>query len=239
MAHSFSGWINSKTKKNLQQADYIPLFLKDLQEYAAKFEIVGNTILTLQRVETLGLDEGSPTFNDEAFLERLFLRVHADWYNHFSFNGNNSIDLVRATEKGYITDLIELKKGSNNLYHALYEVIFYYFLLCRAKNEIKNTEKPTFRVADTLNLIVILPQQLYNQPDRYNKSKEAFVATLQTELEKRVSASAPKPTLHVVKIPANHPFLCHSQAELIQAYKGENPALYNDLLNATNAIQLP
>ena len=241
MTYSFSRWVNNKTKEDLQQAGNIRSFLKNLQEYAIEFKIEGKNILTLQRVETLGLDKGKNTFHDEAFLERLFLRAHEDdLYNHFSFNGNSSVDLVRATEQGHITDLIELKKGSNHLYHALYEIIFYYFLLCRAKNEINTNKKPT--LSDTLHLTVLLPQALYEQPDRYNKDKKAFVATLQKELDNLVEPTDPKPTLYVVPIPNDHPFLTRCETnreELIQAYKGENQTLYNELIHATQKIKLP
>lgn len=246
MNDSFSSWVTNKnarlprTKANLQQKCYIETFLNDLYKYASHFDISGVNILTLKRVETLGLDKGKDTVNDEEFLERFFILAHTnDLCNHLSFNGKSSLDLVRATKKGCITDLIELKNGSNNLYHALYEVIFYYFLLCRTKNKIKDKENRKITVSGTLNLIVLLPQQLYDQPDRYNKDKKAFVDTMQKELDKLVKTTDPKPTIHITTIPKDHPFFCHNKAELIQAYKGENRALYEELINATSAIQFP
>ena len=149
---SFSDWAGEKRRKygNLKGLN-ITKTLNELWKMAEGFKFArpDDNSFKLRRNCEIKLP-----IKKEHLWERLIIQSTENaegsrFYNQFSFAGTNNIDLLQTDENNTIIRLFELKTGSNDLAHAVYEIIFYYFLFLCIKNK--------FRLADNLDLVVLAP----------------------------------------------------------------------------------
>lgn len=169
----FSKWAEEQRKKygNLKNLS-IPQTLNDLWEKAGSYSLAGKDSSSFQCRLTL---ERHPTIKSEHLWERVITQSlqQERFYNQFSLIGTNNIDLLQKNAQGEIFRLFELKTGSNELSHAAYEIVFYYFLLRRASNLglLKDS------LAPTIDLIVLAPNDYYKTEPHHN-----FLTQLQKAL---------------------------------------------------------
>jgi len=152
-----SDWIANKKKiygELVKKSQCIECLLKELEIKAKNFHFE-NTDKTFQLRRTLDVHLPIKT---EHLWERLITSIMPEdtFFNQFSFNKTNNIDMVKITEQKLICELIKLKTGSNEISHACYEILFYYLLLLRAKEEDKMIDR-TYKIDDNITLIVLAP----------------------------------------------------------------------------------
>ena len=161
--NSISSWIEDKRGKHgslVKLPELIPSLLEDLEEKAKTFEFAESKKSFKLRTRL----DFHPTIKNEHLWERFITQTLCNdallkntFFNQFSLTGTNNIDLLKTDKSGQITHIIELKTGSNEIGHAAYELVFYYFLLLRAKD--KSLIK--YKLAEPMNLIILAPKYYY------------------------------------------------------------------------------
>ena len=181
-SNSFSFWIKNKRKEHgslVKLPKLIPFLLTELWDKAKDFfdgpEKPGQKPFELRRNLYV-----HPRIKPEHLWERFITQSMPDkiFFNQFSLTKTNNIDLLKINKQCEITDIFELKTGSNELGHAAYEIIFYYFLLLEAEKRrfLKNC-----KVSKHINLIVLAPEYYYKTP-----YQQEFIKELQNNLRKDI-----------------------------------------------------
>ena len=170
---SFSRWAIDKRKLygNLKKLD-IANTLEELYKKATEFFFADEEANSFKLRRNTDLH---PTIKKEHLWERIITMCmpKACFYNQFSFNRTNNIDLVQTDANGAICRLFELKTGSNELAHAAYEIIFYYALMLRARRE----ELLPAELAKPVTLTIVAPNYYCK-----NKSHYRFMDEIQKNL---------------------------------------------------------
>lgn len=171
--HSFSQWATDTRKRfgNLKKLD-IDTTLEELRQKAASFVFADKEDKSFRLRRNTDLHAN---IKKEHLWERIITicMPESSFFNQFSFNRTNNIDLIQTDKNGAICRLFELKTGSNDLAYAAYEIIFYYALLLRAKKE----ELIDMELLSPINLTVIAPSYYCK-----NKSHCRFMAEIQKNL---------------------------------------------------------
>jgi len=148
---SFSDWMKKKkihgkeAQENFLQSQPRQALIAELKDRADKFQFnTGKTKKTikergiLKARKNLDFEPNTSRLQDasETVYERLLTASVANFYNQFSFSDKINIDLIKLNGN-QITHICELKTVSNGFYYAVYELVYYYFLLRRVASNPK------------------------------------------------------------------------------------------------------
>lgn len=171
--YSFSQWATETRKRfgNLKKLD-IHTTLEELHQKAASFVFADKEDKSFRLRRNTDLH---PNIKKEHLWERIITMCMPEksFFNQFSFNRTNNIDLIQTDKNGAICRMFELKTGSNDLAYAAYEIIFYYALLLRARRE----ELLPVELAKTVTLTILAPDYYCK-----NKSHYRFMSEIQKNL---------------------------------------------------------
>lgn len=195
----FKAWAEKKVLsvcKQLQLSD----LLEQLWEFTEKFYFRGDILRARKALNLEELAFGGDVKTENLF-EILYTCANEDIYNQFAFGSGKeagtariAADMVRMQfpkdsndRRGVIKQIIELKTDvkSGDFYWASFEVIYYYFLMCRAVEKAPRQQAAAqfvarYRLAETVHLTVMASTKNFD-----TKETQKFRAALNTALRVR------------------------------------------------------
>lgn len=178
----FSAWKKNKDLKNIDSL-HIRELITELWNQAQKIEFGKGVLIPRKKISSPTLAKDGK-IKPETLLEFLITSGNAFIYNQFAFCGKEAVDMIELKEDNRtIKSLIELKAGgSDDAYVAVYEIVYYYFVLLQALNSkqpaaVDFTQR--YVLNDPLELIVLAP----NKTEKKRKEAKAAAVPFLEELD--------------------------------------------------------
>ena len=228
---SFSKWASKELKNPLDMQKHV----NALWQMAQCFTPEGDYFKIRKALEMPTLAKEGRASREKLF-EKVCAAAQTNLFNQFVvIKKQSAVDLVQVKENT-LTGLIELKIDSDDIFHAAYEVIFYYFRLLHNKKEFLERNPGIDMLSTGFHLTVLAPAYFFVQHIRPKITQEA-TEQINREFEnlnhavfrqplQDILLAEPKyqaPLLHFVQIPADNPCLSTDAAAQIRKHmQGDN-----------------